>query len=547
MVWTTRLRRGFACWLGVFIAGGLHGASPQALGVESADLLKALDTITSEELQRHVEVLADDTFEGRQAGSRGGMAAGNYLAKAFADGGLTPAGDSGSYFQGFNGNCRNILGIMAGSDAALKDQVVVIGAHYDHVGYGRRGNSFGPLGYIHNGADDNASGTAAILEMIDAVKRLPAPPKRSLLFALWDAEEDGLIGSRHWTARPTIPLSRVKFYFNLDMVGRLKNERLEVYGTRTFAGSRRMLAEQNADAKLVLDFDWKIKADSDHFSFSQQGIPFLMLHTGLHENYHRPSDDAHLVDHDGIRRVSRLTLQTALRIADSQQLGGYREEGRGETTYHQQVLEQSQVSHQPRFGLPWRLEPGAGLNIVFLPPSPGSAAEAAGIRAGDRLLTYEGMAIEDEHPFRLELFAARGVKKFRVQRAGAAEPLEISIEPRGNPIRVGVTWREDPSEPGTVLLTQVVAGSAADAAGLKVRDRIYAVGDQPFSGSNEFGKLINALPGPLEMLWSAGDARRAAGAALYRRSSSAAGGDGCAVGQVQSPKSKVQGPRSFGK
>ncbi|HUE69506.1 MAG TPA: M20/M25/M40 family metallo-hydrolase [Pirellulaceae bacterium] len=503
MLRTTTLRLGFAMWqllLGTVFAFAPGPLQPMAWGVEAADLAKALDSITTEELKRHVEVLADDTFEGRQAGSRGGMAAGNYLAKAFADSGLAPAGESGSFFQGFNGNCRNILGLVAGSDTALKDEVVVIGAHYDHVGYGRRGNSFGPIGYIHNGADDNASGTAAVLEMIDAIKRLPAAPKRSILFALWDAEEDGLIGSRHWTARPTIPLPRVRFYFNLDMVGRLKNERLEVYGCRTLVGSRRLLAEENGDAKLALDFDWRIKADSDHFSFSQQGIPFLMLHTGLHENYHRPSDDAHLVDHDGIRRVSRLVLQTALRMADSEQIGKYREHARGESTHHQQLLEQSQMPQQPRFGLPWRREPVEPLQIVFLPPSPGSAAEAAGIRGGDRLLSYEGMPIEDEHRFRLELFAARGPKTFRVQREGGAEPLEIAIEPRGNPIRVGITWREDPAEPGIVLLTQVVAGSAADAAGLKVKDRIYAVGEHRFAGSDDFGKLINALPGPLEML-----------------------------------------------
>ncbi len=473
---------------------------PAAWGVEAADLAKALNSITKEELKRHVEVLADDTLEGRQAGSRGGMAAGNYLAKAFADAGLAPAGESGSFFQGFNGNCRNILGLLAGSDATLKQEAIVIGAHYDHVGYGRSGNSFGPIGYIHNGADDNASGTAAVLEMIDAIRRLPNPPKRSLLFALWDAEEDGLIGSRHWTARPTIGLDRVKFYFNLDMVGRLKNERLEVYGCRTFAGSRRLLAEENVDAKLVLDFDWRIKGDSDHFSFSQQGIPFLMLHTGLHENYHRPSDDSHLVDHDGIRRVSRLVLQTALRVADAQQLGQFREHARSESTYHQQQLEQSQIAQQPRFGLPWRREPGDPLQITFLPPTPGSPAEAAGIRDGDRLLAYEGMPVLEEHRFRLELFAARGSKTFRIQREGAPEPLEIPIEPRGTPIRVGITWREDPAEPGTVLLTQVVPGSAADAAGLKIRDRIYAIGDHSFAGSEEFGKLLHALPSPLDLL-----------------------------------------------
>jgi peptidase M28-like protein/PDZ domain-containing protein len=501
MLRTTLAHRRFAPlqWLSaVLILLAVLGRA--ALAVEAADVAKAVNSITTEELKRHVDVLADDTFEGRQAGSRGGAAAANYLAKAFEAGGLATAGDGQSYFHGFNGNCRNILGLLEGSDPERKREVIVIGAHYDHVGYGRAGNSFGPIGYIHNGADDNASGTAAVLEMIDAVKLLPVHPKRSLLFALWDAEEDGLIGSRQWVARPTVPLDRLAFYFNLDMVGRLRNDRLEVYGSRTLEGIRRIVAEENRDTKLAIDFDWRIKADSDHYTFSSQGIPFLMLHTGLHDNYHRPSDDANLIQHEGMQRVARLVLQTALRLADSDTIGKYRMYARGETTYHQQLLEQSQLPAQPRFGLPWQTQPGEKLQIVLLAPTPGSPAEAAGIRAGDRLLAFDGAPVEDEQRFRLQLFAASGPKKFRVQREGSAEPLDIAIEPRGTPIRVGITWREDPAEPATVLLTQVVSGSAADVAGLKVKDRIYAVGDHRFSGSEEFTKLIGSLPSPLEML-----------------------------------------------
>lgn len=500
MLRTTLAHRRFAPFV-LLLLGLLSAAVGQtALAVGAADVAKALDSITAEELKRHVEVLADDTLEGRQAGSRGGAAAANYLAKTFEAGGLAPAGDGQSYFHGFNGNCRNILGLLEGSDPALKREVVVIGAHYDHVGYGRAGNSFGPIGYIHNGADDNASGTAAVLEMIDAVKRLPAPPKRSLLFALWDAEEDGLLGSRHWVARPTVPLDRLVFYFNLDMVGRLRNDRVEIYGSRTLAGIRRVVVEENRDAKLMIDFDWRIKADSDHYTFSSQGIPFLMVHTGLHENYHRPSDDAHLIQADGMQRIARLVLQTALRLADSDTVGKYRMHARGETAYHQQLLEQSQLPQQPRFGLPWQKEPGEKLQIVLLAPTPGSPAEAAGVQSGDRLLAYDGAPIEDEQRFRIQLFAARGVKKFLVQRQGRAEPLEISIEPRSTPIRVGIMWREDPAEPRTVLLTQVVSGSAADVAGLQVTDRVYGVGDHGFNGSEEFSKLINSLPSPLAML-----------------------------------------------
>jgi Zn-dependent M28 family amino/carboxypeptidase len=131
---------------------------------------------------------------------------------------LQPAGHDGAYFQLFGPGYRNILGIIPGSDPALSNQFVLISAHYDHVGYGTRRNSNGPIGYIHNGADDNASGTAAVLELVEAFQRLAIPPRRSVLFVLWDGEEKGLLGSLHWLSYPTVALENVRLMINLDMV-----------------------------------------------------------------------------------------------------------------------------------------------------------------------------------------------------------------------------------------------------------------------------------------------------------------------------------------
>src|SRR3954470_8499779 len=142
-------------------------AAPVAQAVDRNALALAAASITKEELKGYVDVLADDTFEGRETGSRGGRAAANYVFKALERNGASPAGEGGTYFQAFNAASRNVLGIVEGSDPQLKQQVIVIGAHYDHVGYGRSNNSFGPLGYIHNGADDNASGVAGMLEVLD--------------------------------------------------------------------------------------------------------------------------------------------------------------------------------------------------------------------------------------------------------------------------------------------------------------------------------------------------------------------------------------------
>jgi hypothetical protein len=488
----------------ILLAAGISAAAycRESAAADALALAKAMKSVTTDELRKHAEFLADDTLEGREAGSRGGQAAANYLTKEFARHSLAAVGEERSYFQAFNGSCRNILGMIEGSDPKLKEQVILLGAHYDHVGYGRKGNSYGPIGYIHNGADDNASGVSGLLEIIDAIKQLPEPPKRSILFVLWDAEETGLIGSKHWVSRPTVPLSRIVLCFNIDMIGRLKDQRLEVYGSRTLAGSRRLLSETNAVADLTLDFNWQVKADSDHHPFFAQGIPFLMLHTGLHENYHRPSDDANLLNVEGMQKVTQLTLQTLLRYADDNdnEVGRFRELSRQESNHHRQLMEQAQQPQPPRFGLPWQRAKGDELRIVLLAPTPGSPAEGAGLRAGDRLVKYDGAPIADENLLRLQLMAAVGEKKFVIEREGEKEPSEISVTPRGSPIRVGISWREDSAEPGTVILTQVIPGSAAQLAGLAVGDRLHALGGQRFANGDELSKLISTSPSPFEVI-----------------------------------------------
>lgn len=481
-----------------FALGGcllVTGGRP-ARGADHSNLDAAVNSITVEELKQHVDFLADDTLEGREAGSRGGRAAGNYLYRAFETQQLTPAGDSGSYFQSF-GRSRNILGLLNGSDPALAQQVVVVAAHYDHVGYGRATNSYGPLGYIHNGADDNASGVAGVLEVIDAIKKMP-PRRRTILFALWDGEEQGLLGSRHWVNAPTVPLSRIVFDINIDMIGRLRNGTLDVIGSRTAFGLRRLASEANVDAVPKLRFDWKLKADSDHWPFYERRIPFVMLHTGLHEDYHRPSDDAHRINPDGLAQIARLALRLVLDAANADDKPLFRDPLRRESSLTAYALEQPAAAPAPRFGIPFRIEAGDEPRFVLTGVSPGSPAEKAGLRAGDRLLEFQGQPIRDEHRFRLELLAARGSTTFLVERAGGAKET-VSMTPAGESIRVGLITRGDEAEPGTVIVAHVVYGSAASLAGVKVGDRIYSLSGRTFNTEDEFTKLLTTLPGPLEL------------------------------------------------
>ena len=191
-----------------------------------------------------------------------------------------------------------MLSVLPGTDPELKDRFIVIGAHYDHVGLGTKRTSLGGIGQIHNGADDNASGSAAVLEVAEALAgSSQLDHRRSILFVFWDAEELGLVGSKYWTAHPTIPVEAIDMALNVDMVGRLREDRLVVFGSRTGVGLRHFAVKHNTQLKrpMALDFNWDLLANSDHYPFFAKDIPVLFLHTGLHGQYHRPGDDADLI------------------------------------------------------------------------------------------------------------------------------------------------------------------------------------------------------------------------------------------------------------
>ncbi|MCG8584485.1 MAG: M28 family peptidase, partial [Pirellulales bacterium] len=149
--------------LTILLVAPLHLAANEALSLSAA-----MESIAKGDLSKHVETLADDALEGRAAGTRGGYAAAKYIQGEFVRIGLEPAGEDDRYTQLFNAGYRNLLGILPGSDEKLRREVILVGAHFDHVGYGTWTNSRGPIGYIHNGADDNASGTSAVLEIAEA-------------------------------------------------------------------------------------------------------------------------------------------------------------------------------------------------------------------------------------------------------------------------------------------------------------------------------------------------------------------------------------------
>lgn len=471
--------------------GAVHSA-------ELATLRRAAASITADELQGYVDVLADDTFEGRESGTRGGRAAGMYLLRQLEKRGLLGGGDDAGFFQAFGNGYRNVLGFLEGSDPDLKQQVIVVSAHYDHVGYGTRRNSYGPFGYVHNGADDNASGIAGVLEVVDACLAMPTPPKRSILFAFWDGEEQGLLGSKHWVEHPTVKLANVAFMINVDMIGRMQNQKIEVYGSRTAPGLRRLVSELNFDSNLVLNFNWELKANSDHHSFISHDVPALMFHTGLHDDYHRPSDDAHKLNATGMEMASRLLFGVAFEVADRSDLEGFREEARRETPETKQQLELPLSAPPPRLGVRWYSddeEPGLLLAYV----EDGTAAQRAGLLVNDRLLEFGGKKIASEDEFRRDVLISDPEVKLVVARPGEEELLTLPVTLDGKPTRLGIAWRIDAAELGTVIVTRVVSGSPGRLAGLQVGDRIYAVANEPFTVGVDLYEKFTTLPSPIEL------------------------------------------------
>jgi hypothetical protein len=376
--------------------------------------VSAMESITSDELYHYVEVLADDVYEGRASGTRGGHAAAQWLVKQLQPFQLKPAGTSGDYVQKFNDDCRNILVMQPGDDPQIRDDVIVVGAHYDHVGYGDSSNSFGPFGKIHNGADDNASGTSVLLETINAFARSGLKTRRTILFAFWDAEERGLVGSRYWLSHPTLPLEKVKLNITMDMVGRLREERLYLQGSRSGYGMRRLFSSPVDDA-LSLDFSWDIKANSDHWPFIEKRIPIALLHTGLHSDYHRPSDDVEKINRQGMREVCRYLFAAIVRAANEDRLPLFREAVRYESETGRQHLEQplpkASLDHwpadqpPPRLGTSWREDEAEPGSVVVVRVVGGTPAAVAGMQLGDRIIELDGHAFSNAAAFQKEVHA----------------------------------------------------------------------------------------------------------------------------------------------
>jgi len=475
---------------GLLASPGLSAAENE----NSANLSAAMATITTPELKRHVDVLASSAFEGREAGSRGGRAASTYLVEQLRRHQLQPAGEDGGFYQSLSNSYRNVLAMVEGSDPKLKDEFILVCAHYDHVGYGSSRTSLGPIGLIHHGADDNASGTASLLEVAEALTRLSPGPRRSVLLAFFDGEEQGLIGSEHFATNPTVPLEKIKLMINLDMIGRLTDNTLTVFGTRSSPGLRRLVSEANLEAGLTLNFTRELKKNSDHHTFFSRNIPILMLHTGLHGDYHRPSDTPEKIDSAGIHRVSQLLFRMIDDLGNAPQVAGFRAAARREAT----ALDPAwPVLELPpgRLGVSWASDVDSPKGVEIASVRADSPAARAGLKTGHRIVHCDGQTISSGKQLREAIVVARDHIELSVVRKDEAEPTPIKIELAGRPQRVGISWWEDNAEPGTLIVAAVTPDSPADRAGIRNGDRVVELAGAGFKDGEEFRLRSATLTG----------------------------------------------------
>ncbi len=349
-------------------------------------------------IQEDVSFLADDKLEGRETGTKGEKEAAEFIAKRFEELGLEPRGTDGFYqdftfkpktdphsevkYSEANSDStitgRNILGYINNSAS----QTIVVGAHYDHLGYGAEGSLYrGEEKAIHNGADDNASGVAVMLNLVSKLKETNT--SNNYLFMAFSGEEMGLLGSNYFVKNTTINLDSINYMLNMDMVGRLKaDSTLAVYGVGTSPIFKQVINANNNNFKIIEKESGV--GPSDHTSFYLSDIPVLHFFTGQHEDYHKPSDDSGLLNYEGMEYISNYIFDIITDINDN-----------GELAFRKTKNESDEA---PRFKVTLGVVPdymfdGKGMRLDGV--SEEKPAQKAGLQKGDIVVQLGDIEIID--------------------------------------------------------------------------------------------------------------------------------------------------------
>ena len=380
-----------------------------------------------------VSILANDSLNGRKTGSEGEKKAAQYIAKRFAELGLQPQGTDG-YFQKFTFKASKNPHQEAEFTAAKNDSTetgenviafldnnaentVVIGAHYDHLGMGGDSSLFREGNAIHNGADDNASGVAMMLNLADSLQNKDSPKKNNYLFIAFSGEEEGLLGSNYFVKNPTIDTKKVTYMLNMDMVGRLNSEKtLAVYGIGT-SPILKQTVTANAGSLKIVENESGV-GPSDHTSFYLADIPVLHFFTGQHEDYHKPSDDTEKVNFEGMEIVSNYIF-SIIKDLDSQKKLPFRK-----TKNESEVVPDFKVT----LGVvPDYLFSGKGMRIDGI--SEDKPAQKAGLQKGDIVVKMGEHEVTDMMTYMKSLskFEKGQTAKVTIDRGGELKEVEVAF------------------------------------------------------------------------------------------------------------------------
>ncbi len=319
---------------------------------------------------------------------------------------------------------RNVVASVEGSDPELRDEWIIVGAHYDHLGLDAE-YSLDPdgTGRIHHGADDNASGTSGVLELARVAAAAPGRFGRSLMFIGFAGEEIGLLGSSHFANNPTVPIENVAAMINLDMIGRLRDDRVYVSGVGTGAGFTEALEELN-DTGLTLDHSDSGMGASDHMSFNIKEVPVLFFFSGLHGDYHRPTDTAEKIEVDGALKLLTLVESMIERLANQPDPPEY-------TRVDEPTpLAGSGGGYGPYFGSIPDFREVEG--VLFADVTSRSPADDAGLAAGDILVEFNGKEIRNLYDFTYALQAEQpgNVVPVAVMRGDERIEVDVRLEAR---------------------------------------------------------------------------------------------------------------------
>jgi hypothetical protein len=336
----------------------------------------------------------------------------------------------------------NVVGVLEGSDPRLKNEVIVVGAHYDHLGRGGEGSgSLGREGDVHYGADDNASGTAGLLELARIFAAERERMRRTVVFVAFGGEEEGLIGSSHYVRHPARPLEQTAAMLNMDMIGRLRDNALSVGGVGTAAELRALVEGVNmvhlppavvtgkdgrkveTPAPWVRRFELRLSDDgygpSDHSAFYARRVPVLFFFTGAHEDYHKPSDTADRVNYHGEARVLELVRDIVMSLQARDARPTYavaKSEGGARMTFR------VSLGTVPAYG-----DAADGLKLDAV--REGSPAAAAGLKAGDKIVKLAGRDVRNVYDYTQALSEMKPGQEYEVELLRGGRRLTLKVTP----------------------------------------------------------------------------------------------------------------------